>query len=251
MLIDDQSMYTVRLDQFEGPLDLLLHLIEKSELDITTIALAKVADQYLVHVRQIQERDAGQISSFVVLAARLLVIKSRALLPVTPSSVEDVDDSIDLVRQLREYQHYKAAAAWLRQREQSGWQHMAKAPSLPTASVQQMPLMMTFDELLAVWNQRMRLIDVPPPTIPLPAPKMLTVADVVQSVRERLQRLRRISFFDLLPRHKTTRVDVVVSLWAVLEMIKRRTIVAHQDELFGPIQLEAYQEPASSHEPNQ
>ena len=239
MLGNDQALYTVRLDQFEGPLDVLLRLIERAELDITTIALAQVADQYLHYVRAMTQRDAGQMSSFVVLASRLLVIKSRALLPVTPSTADEPDESVDLVRQLKEYQHYKAAAEWLRQREANGWQSFAKPPTLPAASVASMPLDMRLEELLGAWQLRMQLVDVPAAPIPVPAPKILTVGDVVATIHERLQRLTQLRFIDLLPAPgRRSRVEVVVSLWAVLEMIKRRAVVANQAELFGPITLE-------------
>ena len=104
MLSADTTAYTIQLAQFEGPLDLLLHLIERSELDITTIALAQVADQYLQYVRAMPNPDAGQMSAFIVLASRLLVIKSRVLLPAPPRSSDEPDESIDLVAQLKIYQ---------------------------------------------------------------------------------------------------------------------------------------------------
>ena len=115
-------MYTITLPTFEGPLDLLLRLIERAELDITTIALAHVADQYLIHVRAMDEPDARALAEFVSLAARLLLIKSRALLPrpaaeIRGGAAEDDADAEALARQLREYQRYKQLAAVLR-----GWQ---------------------------------------------------------------------------------------------------------------------------------
>lgn len=239
MLNTERIDYTIRVAQFEGPLDLLLHLIEKAELDITTIALAHVADQYLHHVRAMPAPDAGQMSAFIVLASRLLVIKSRALLPQTPVTSDERDDSIDLVTQLKLYQHYKQAATWMRQRDEMGWQSFARAATLPAPSVTTMPLQMTLDELLLAWQQRLRLLDEPPPAIPVPAPKILTVSDVVSRIQARFQRATSFGFFELLPKKSRTRVDVVVSLWAVLEMIKRRAIDAHQETLFGPITLAA------------
>jgi segregation and condensation protein A len=239
MLNAQRIDYTIRVAHYEGPLDLLLQLIEKAELDITSIALAQVADQYLHHVRQMQVPDAGEMSAFIVLASRLLVLKSRALLPQTPQPTDEADDSIDLVTQLKLYQYYKQGAAWVRQRDAMGWQSFARAATLPSTSVASMPLQMTLDELLAVWQQRLRLIDAPTAPIPMPAPKILTVGDVVTRIRTRLQQMRSFAFLDLLPQKSRTRVDVVVSLWAVLEMIKRRAVDAHQATLFGPITLEA------------
>lgn len=239
MLNAERIDYTIKVAHFEGPLDLLLALIEKAELDITTIALAQVADQFLHHVRAMPAPDAGQMSAFIVLASRLLVIKSRALLPQVPTVAEERDDSIDLVTQLKLYQYYKHAAAWIRQRDEVGWQSFARAATLPSPSVTTMPLQMTLDELLAAWLLRVRLLDEPAPPIPVPAPKILTVGDVVTRIRAQLQRMQSFDFFTVLPKKSRTRVDVVVSLWAVLEMIKRRAVDAHQETLFGPITLTA------------
>jgi len=175
---------------------------------------------------------------------RLLVIKSRVWLPAPPRNSDEPDESVDLVAQLKIYQQVKQAAEWLRQREQLGWQGFGRVASLPSATSTQLPLQMTLDELLVVWQQRMRLVDVPAPVVTLPARKILTVGDVVTTIQARLQQVARVSFFELLPKKSRTRVDVVVSLWAVLEMIKRRAVVAQQDELFGPIQIEAHR-----HEP--
>src|SRR5437867_13381537 len=117
MMIEDTLDYTIQLPAFEGPLDLLLRLIEREELDITTIALAKVANEYLTHVRGLDDPDPAALSAFLVIAARLLLIKSRALLPraVAPRGPEEpIDEGEELARQLREYRRYKQAAALLR-----------------------------------------------------------------------------------------------------------------------------------------
>ncbi|MBC8077542.1 MAG: segregation/condensation protein A, partial [Chloroflexales bacterium] len=110
--------YTFHLPEFEGPLDLLLRLIERAELDITSIALAQVADEYLAHVRGLADPDPRALAEFLVIAARLLLIKSRALLPRT--AVAGVvaaggdADAEELAQQLKLYQQYKRAAEQLR-----------------------------------------------------------------------------------------------------------------------------------------
>src|SRR5579859_26145 len=106
-MLYDALDYIVQLPAFEGPLDLLLRLIERQELDITTIALAQVADQYLAQVRAMPSPDPAALSAFLVMAARLLLIKSRALLPrPAPASTanERLDEGAELVQQLRDYQ---------------------------------------------------------------------------------------------------------------------------------------------------
>src|SRR5690242_2391138 len=118
MILQENLDYTFQLPAFEGPLDLLLRLIEREELDITTIALAHVADAYLAHVRAMATPDPAALSAFLVIAAKLLLIKSRALLPrpqAPRGPDEPFDEAEDLARQLREYQRYKQAAALLRE----------------------------------------------------------------------------------------------------------------------------------------
>src|SRR5215212_2179637 len=117
IMLPERIDYTFQLPAFEGPLDLLLKLIEREELDITEIALAQVADQYLAHVRALEQPEPDALSSFLVLAARLLLIKSRVLLPRPPAAPgpgDPPDEAAELARQLREYQRYKQAAGLLR-----------------------------------------------------------------------------------------------------------------------------------------
>src|SRR5512133_314296 len=120
--------YRVNTDVYEGPLDLLLQLIERAELDITTLALAQVTDQYLAHMRKMQAADgsgqsAAEVSGFLIIAARLLQIKSAALLPrpvATASEEEEEDPGEALARQLLTYKRFKELAGALTERETAG-----------------------------------------------------------------------------------------------------------------------------------
>ncbi|MBX0327936.1 segregation/condensation protein A [Oscillochloris sp. ZM17-4] len=236
-------MYTITLPTFEGPLDLLLRLIERAELDITTIALARVADQYLAHVRAIDEPDPHALAEFVSLAARLLLIKSRALLPRPAAEgragASDADtDAEALTRQLREYQRYKQLAAVLR-----GWQDEERRTFLRTAPVivpeapEQSPLSHTVAELIAAVQRRLQLaLPLEDAAAVLSLPPRMTVAQVSAMVRERLARQSWLSFDDLLA-EATSRQDVIVVFWAILELLKRRAVVVEQDALFGMISI--------------
>lgn len=240
-MFHEQIDYTIQLAAFEGPLDLLLKLIEREELDITSIALAQVADQYLAHVRALQAPDPAALSAFLVIAARLLLIKSRALLPRPESprgSDEPPDEGAELARQLREYQRYKQAATLLRAWEDQGrraYARVAPPPApLPAANA---PLDVTVSQMIAAVQRRMQLLlPLDPPEVPLPAPKLITVPEVIEHIRARLRAQAWISFEDLFAL-SVRRVEVVVTLWAVLELLKRRMIVAEQAELFGPIMI--------------
>lgn len=234
--------YTITLPTFEGPLDLLLRLIERAELDITTIALAHVADQYLAHVRTLEAVDPDGIADFVSMAARLLLIKSRALLPRPADALRDGagldSDAEALAQQLREYQRYKQAATLLRawhDLDRRMFMRAAVAPPAPVASAPP-PLSHTVTELLAAIERRMQLrLPLDPPAVLALAPRR-TVAQVATTIRERLQRMAWFSFEDLFD-DVTSRQDVIVIFWAVLELLKRRMITIEQDALFGAISI--------------
>ena len=239
MLITEQIDYTFQTGAFEGPLDLLLRLIERDELDVTTIALAQVADQYLAHVRAMPAPDPSALSAFLVIAARLLLIKSRALLPrpaARGGASEALDEGEELVRQLREYQRFKQAAALLRTWQEAGLRSYTRQatpvlPSLPAPG----RLDVTLGDMLAAIQRRMQLVlplDTPP--VAVPTAKVITVPEMAARIATRLATQPWIDFEDLLSA-TTTRVEVVVALWTVLEMLKRRAIVVEQQELFGRI----------------
>lgn len=234
------TTFTIQQPAFNGPLDLLLRLIERRELDITAVSLAQIADEYLAQVRQLPDPDPQALSEFLVIAARLLVIKSRALLPQPPTSVErlsEEDVAEVLAQQLREYQRYKQAATVLRAwEEQSRRCFLRTAPPLVTAPATPQLDVTVADMLRAVQRRLQLRLPLDEPALPLPAPKLLTVAEVTQTIRQRLARQHWIDFVDLLDL-AADRVAVVVTFWATLEMLKRREIVAEQHEVFGAIAL--------------
>ncbi|HWQ14715.1 MAG TPA: ScpA family protein [Roseiflexaceae bacterium] len=240
MFFRENLDYTITLPVFEGPLDLLLRLIEREELDITTVALAQVADQYLAHVRAMPSPDPAALSAFLLIAARLLVIKSRALLPRPPSAATDeaLSEGQDLVRQLQEYQRFKQAAALLRAWEAQGRRAYTRAapPPLPAAP-RSTPIDATLADMIAAVQRRMQLrLPLETPAAPLPVPKTITVGEMAARIQERLRAHEWFSFEDLLST-AVTREELVVALWAVLELLKRRAIVVEQSELFGPIMV--------------
>lgn len=234
-------MYTITLPAFSGPLDLLLRLIEKAELDITTIALAQVADQYLAYVRALDEIDPHALAEFVSMAARLLLIKSRALLPrpaiESRNGASEDGDAEALARQLREYQRYKQIAGVLRTwYEQERRTFLRTAPVSKPALEEPVALDHSLSELIAAVQRRLQLrLPLDEATI-LSLPPRRTVAEMAASVRERLRRQAWISFDDLLD-DAQSRQDVIVAFWAILELLKRRAIVVEQSDLFGMISI--------------
>jgi len=229
----------VTLPAFSGPLDLLLHVIERDQLDITTISLAQVADQYMAAVHALALPDPDVLAEFLVIGARLLVIKTRALLPKPPVELapSDEDPGEQLARQLHEYRRFKQAAAQLRAWETEGRRSFARAappPLPPVPPALPAPLHVDLHDLQVLVERRLQLIAAQLPAVPLPVPKIVTIADVRAHIYEVLVTQQWFSFEDLLS-FSLTRNEVIVTLWTVLELWKRAVIVVEQRDMFGTI----------------
>ena len=238
------SRPVVSLDLFEGPLDLLLQLIEQQRLDITSIALVQVADQYLATVRAADAVDPAALAEFLVIGARLLVIKTRALLPHSPleqPALVEEDTGDQLARQLREYQRFKQVAVALKERDASGLRtHLRQAAPAPPerpAGGEPPRLDIPIDSLRAAVERRLRLLrSTESPPVPVAVAPVLTIADVTENIHTRLRLSAWITFDDLLGL-ALTRTEVIVTLWAVLELFKRHVITLEQEALFDQITL--------------
>jgi len=235
-----QPAYQVVLQVYEGPLDLLLRLIEREELDITRVSLARVAQQFLDYVTQMEECDANRLAEFLVIASKLLLIKSRALLPKPPSTElpAEADEGADLVEQLIEYRKYKQAAGWLRDVQAMGlrsYVRLSAAPDIP-----QRPDLtgITLDSLLAAVREALE-IRAPEPLVNGTIPSLVvTIAQQVERIERDLAQSSVLSFAAFL-RQARSRLEIVVSLLAVLELVKRRMVLIRQDVPFGDILISA------------
>ncbi len=241
----EPSPYQVALPVFEGPLDLLLHLIERQELSITEVSLAQVTNQYLDYLARISERNPADLADFLVVAAKLLLIKSRVLLPQPPASLspeeEDVGD--DLVRQLIEYKKFKEVAHWLRQVEEQGQQAYVRLPGIPPVE----PVVDLGDvslvDLLAAVREALN-VKPPLPTVNgAVAPITITIADQMDLIERRTAGGRQVSFRQLLA-DAQSRLEIIVTLLALLEMVKQLLVCMRQDQLFADILIEERKPPA-------
>lgn len=233
----ERPHYKVSLPAFEGPLELLLALIESQQLEITAISLAAVADQYLAHIRALPEVDPEELAGFVEVAARLLVIKSRALLPAAPSEVEEEDVAGDLIERLQEYRRFRHVSQWFAERLQSGLEQYSREPSLATAAPGA-----SLRPMLPVLLLQAAVRLLVPDAIPHEEPdEYLGGAGV--SILSRLKLvLRRLAgqavvFFGDLVTGARTRSEVVVTFLAVLELVRRHRVEANQEGLFAPIAI--------------
>ena len=248
----EQPTYQVQLPAFEGPLDLLLHLIQQQELDITTIALAQVTDQYLAYlaVRKqatldspaAQEHVSDELAAFLAVAARLLLIKSRALLPRPASEGDDVeDDAQDLVRQLRLYRRFKEIAAYLGERDEESLHMFARAIPVSAQAEGWEPKLdlsdTTLDDLTAALYALLQ-------DMPEEAPELgtlvhtVTIEDKISQIRTLLSTRAQVTFGALL-NDTHSRVEIIVTFLALLEMIRHHRVSVRQETLFGPITIQA------------
>ncbi|HEX7975155.1 MAG TPA: segregation/condensation protein A [Anaerolineales bacterium] len=229
--------YNVATPVYEGPLDLLLQLIEKAELDITRLALAQVTNQYLEHLHSLQDQAAEEVSAFLVIAARLLQIKSEALLPrpvQRPEGEEDPGEA--LARQLLAYRRYKQIANLLAQREVAGlrtYLRLAPAPKIEGAlDLNGLGLSDLVAAAWAIFAQKER----PTLSTVVNAPRV-TIREKIGLIAFFLRQHGRATFRLFLRSHPS-RLDVVVTFLAMLELIKRRMVLVKQESLFGEIELE-------------
>jgi len=229
--------YQVRLPVFEGPLDLLLQLIERERLDISVVSIAAVTEQFLIYVRQIEDLRPDTLADFLVMAARLVWIKSRILLPqpARPDDEEEEDPAEALARQLKEYKRFKEAAQLLRAIEERGHHTYPRVAPPPELDARLEEGSITLDGLLAAAQRAILSL---PPAPPVPAgvvvPFTLTIRDQIGLIHRETTGGRAVTFRALL-QNARHRVEVIVTLLAVLELIKRGKVSAVQDEMFGDI----------------
>ncbi len=242
MLPDVSSAYQVQTEYFAGPLDLLLHLIEKEELDITQLALAQVTDQFLAYVEALRGHlDLDEVANFLVVAARLMVIKSRALLPQTPRSTTVTEavapEEDELVQQLRAYRQYKHMAQRLQERMAAGLRTYIRMVPVETPIVYRLDLSgVTLVQLKQSAQRALFPSEGPQPQQALVRPK-ITIVQQIRLIRERLIQWQRVSFSHLLS-PQPTRLEAAVTLHALLELIKQRAVQVHQAQLFGDMLVE-------------
>ena len=238
------SSYQVELEIFKGPLDLLLKLIQRQELDITAVSLAVVTDQYLAYLAELQQRSASQLADFLQVAGRLLVIKSRVLLP-RPEEEEEEEPELedDLVLQLREYRRYKETAARLRVIEEAGLRTYPRAAPLPRVEKRLAPGEASVADLVAAFRQVLEAHPEAQPVDGVVAPIAVHIGECIERILDRVERYRRARFSALM-RGTRSRLEVVVMFLAMLELMKQQRVRVVQEQLFGEIYLEA-REPAA------
>ena len=233
----------VQSEVFEGPLDLLLYLVKKQEVDIYEVNLTQLATRFLEYIEVIRELDLEIAGEFLVMAATLVYIKSRELLPVEQQAVvEEEDDGNDprweLIRKLVEYKKFKDAAAGLQAHEARQEHVYGRIPpkmEFEETAVPQKPDVSIFDLIGAVSVILKRIQQQKAGSTEIYEDKW-SVSEKIELVRQLILDHGKVKFFDLFI-NSTSRVEVVVTFLAVLELIRLKVVQAAQPEEFGEIMI--------------
>lgn len=233
--------YKVKLEVFEGPLDLLLYLIKKDEVDIYDISLERITAQYLEFMDAFKVLDLEMAGEFVVMAANLIYLKSRALLPVSvqppDEEAEEEDPRWDLIRQLVEYKKFKDAAAKLSQRELEQSNLFARMPESAEAAAPERPLgdVSVFD-LINAFNKILKRIATKSEDLKEIFEENYTVSDKIDLIMKLTASGVPLKFTELFA-NAASRAEIVVTFLALLELVRLKQLKCTQPEVFGEIEL--------------
>lgn len=241
--------YRVQLDVFSGPLDLLLYLIRRDEVDVQDISIVRIADQYLTHLRVLEKVDPNTAGEFLVMASTLIEMKSRALLPTPPLEGQDEEDDarVALVKQLLEYKRFKDAARALGSAaDERAKRYTRKPADLPEElrgvemeEVEVWDLLSAFGRVMAAIGQG--------PGIHQVRYDDTTIETVASEIVAALDRRGTLTFQELFV-DRSSRAEIVGLFLALLELIRKRRVRAAQERVFGRIFLFAIEEVLDSNE---
>lgn len=238
--IEEELNYKVRLENFEGPLDLLLHLIKEAKMDITDIKLSEITDQYIKYLDEIDELDMEKASEFIEMAATLLEIKSKKLLPRLDDIVTEEEDSEQkLIRQIEEYKIFKEASDNLKQLENIN--RMYKEPEPEAGRCKIILKDMILDGLLDAFTNLLHKVQIQTKET---EPKNIlkdrfTVAEKIAAIKDSVLIREKVKFSELIDEN-ITRSEVINVFLAILELLKLQTISIVQNNIFEEIEITKY-----------
>lgn len=243
---------TVKLQVFEGPLDLLLHLLDKNKVNIYDIPIVEITAQYLEYIAEMQRNDLNVMSEFLVMAATLIDIKSRMLLPAAESDEEEEaeDPRTELVQQLLEYKMYKYMAYELRDRQMDAQKVLFKEPTIPAevaeyeqpidmeALVSDLTLARLNDIFKSVMKKQVEKIDPVRSKFGKIEKEEVSLSDKMAFLEEFCLTHENFSFRSLLEA-QSGKMEIIVTFLAVLELMKMGKIFIRQDKTFDDIQIQS------------
>ena len=236
--------YVVQLRDFEGPLDLLLHLIGRAKVRIEDIFVSEITEQYLASIQDLSGLDMDAASEFLQMAATLMEIKSRALLPKPPKDDEEEDPKAELLRRLEEYRQIKEAGKALRLYEGEA---AAMVSRLPMELIEDARVELARVSLSALQEALLRVLlraehseAAPPPPRQIPRDDF-TIGECMLRVLHRVLVYGRVEFSELFPAD-ATRDEIVTTFLALLELLKANRVTLRQEDIYAPIVIEKGEE---------
>ena len=232
-------MLHTKVTQFEGPLDLLLSLIEDRKLDITQIALAEVTEQFLQHLKQLEKIEPTILADYLSIAAKLLVIKSKAILPTLEVEKEEEDAGFDLESKLLLYKQFKEVAKFLKKLDGARKQGFSRTTSFeekisfypdPNVSAKEL-----HDKILTVLNGLKELDALPKAKLK----EAISIQEKIDHLRNSLSGQIQTKLSDIIKNAKN-KSEVIITFLALLELIKQRIFVADQEALFAEVVIKKY-----------
>lgn len=232
-------IYEVKINAFEGPLDLMLYLIRKNELDIYDISIAEITEQYIEYINLMKMLDLDIAGEFLVMAATLIQMKSEAMLPVgvTSDQEEPMMTREELVRQLLEYKKFRDAAVALSDKEEERRNLYSRSfvePGLEDFNLKEFRINATLFDLLAAF--RTVLKGIPEEQLTGIRAEPITVQERIGEIMAKFKKSKRLEFSSIFSAN-SSRLEIIVTFLAVLELIKTRRIIARQAQLFSKIWL--------------
>ena len=228
-------MYDISLDNFQGPMDLLLHLIKKKKMNILDIKLEVIIDEYLEYIKKCENLNLNIASSYLVMSSELLEIKSRMLLPINEDNQDEEDLETNLKNRLIEYEKYKNMVSLFKEYEQKRKEFKTKSPTniLEYKENKIIHSSLKVDVLKKAYEELLKRIEDDKPTQTKVTKKELSVEDTIINIRNKFKENKRINFLDLFDKYEKS--YIVVTFLAILEMSSKKEIKIIQDNNFDNI----------------
>ena len=230
-------MYTVKLEQFQGPMDLLLQLTEEKKFDITEISLGKVTDQYLTYLKKIEDIPLEDLADFLVVASRLILIKSRMLLPALELTEEEEEDIEALKKQLEEYKKFKNLAKKIEEIAETKNIAYSREKYQGLQSIFYPPRNFKLENLKTAFKKVLEEIALLEEKLPEESLKFkVSIKEKIEKIQKELSNRIQMTFQDLNKKTKS-KIDIIVSFLALLELMKQKLVIAKQNRLFEDIKI--------------
>ena len=230
--------YEVKIDAFEGPLDLLLHLIKESKVEIWDIKIVDIADQYLNYIKSMEKLNLDIASEYLVMASELMEIKSKLLLPRTKLEDEDEEEDPEerLIQRLIEYQRYKDMTKEFKEMEEKRHEFYTKSPEslkeyAPEGTIVNTDL--SLDDLMKAFQKFLERKELEKPLQTTVTKREITVEERRKAIKDILKTKKKVNFFELFD--VMTKEYIVVTFLTVLEMAKKQELVIYQENNFDNI----------------